>query len=166
MYLEKLLPRATEQNIDLADKIKLEFYKLEKTFDGQIALESKPEYLSHKTPEPDNKPVTEDELLDEVIKRINERYQGKFTDSDRVMYETIRKEAYRGENGRNLKRHVKNNDYEMFVNSIYPEIFRQIAQKCYAGSIESFTKLFEDKEFYRLMMEETGRQMYEELKNA
>lgn len=43
-------------------------------------------------------------------------------------------------------------------------MFRRIAQECYMRSVESFTKLFEDKEFYRLMMEETGRQMYEELK--
>ena len=54
----------------------------------------------------------------------------------------------------------------MFIKSIYPEMFRRIAQECYMRSVESFTKLFEDKEFYRLMMEETGRQMYEELKNT
>lgn len=166
IYLEKLLPRATEQNVDLEDKIKLEFYKLEKIFDGSISLESDEEYLKHREPEADNKPLTEDELLDEIIQRINERYKGKFTDGDRVMYETIRKEARRGETGRNLKRYVKNNDYEMFIKSIYPEMFSRIAQECYMNSIESFTKLFEDKEFYRLMMEETGRQMYEELKNA
>ena len=54
IYLEKLLPRATEKNVDLEDKIKLEFYKLEKTFYGDIVLDSSGEYLGHTEPKPDN----------------------------------------------------------------------------------------------------------------
>jgi type I restriction enzyme R subunit len=164
-YLEKLLPRATEASIDLEDKVKLEFYKLEQTYKGEIVLEPNIYALEHTEPKPDDRPLTEDEHLEEIIRRINERYKGKFTDGDRVMMETICKEAYYGESSKNLERYVKNNDFEMFTKSIFPEIFKEIAQECYMGSVESFTKLFEDKEFYRLMMEEVGKEVYRKLKN-
>jgi type I restriction enzyme R subunit len=63
------------------------------------------------------------------------------------------------------KNYINNYDYRVFTKSIFPEIFKEIAQECYMGSVESFTKLFEDKEFYRLMMEEVGKEVYRKLKN-
>ena len=47
------------------------------------------------------------------------------------------------------------------MKSIFPEIFKKIA---YMGSVESFTKLFEDKDFYELMMEEVGKEVYKKLR--
>ena len=38
-YLEKLLPEVRDdKQVDLTNKLKLEFYKLEKVFDGSISL--------------------------------------------------------------------------------------------------------------------------------
>lgn len=38
-YLLKLLPRAREENINLEGKLKLEFFKLQETFKGEIELD-------------------------------------------------------------------------------------------------------------------------------
>jgi type I restriction enzyme R subunit len=63
-----------------------------------------------------------------------------------------------------LKQYAKNNDAEVFEQSIFPEIFKTIAQKCYTESMDSFTKLFENKEFYNSVMEEIAKQAYKELR--
>jgi type I restriction enzyme R subunit len=166
-YLEKLLPKVRETSLDLENKLKLEFYKLEQTFKGDISLEPGEEYKleNPKTLNTDGKPTDEDEFLEEIIKRVNERYKGEFTEGDRVIAETVYKRMYNGEDSKKLERYAKNNDAEVFENSIFPEEFKKAAQECYMESMESFTKLFEDKEFYRLVMEEVGRVLYKELRN-
>lgn len=40
-YLIKLLPAKKVEMIDIESKLKLEFYKLQKTFEGAITLEEK-----------------------------------------------------------------------------------------------------------------------------
>jgi type I restriction enzyme R subunit len=167
-YLEKMLPRVMETNIDLENKLKLEFYKLEQTFKGDIALEPSADYQTLENPKTintDGKLIDEDEFLEEIIKRVNERYKGKFTEGDRVISETVYKRMCKGEQSKKLERYAKNNDSEVFQKSIIPEEFKKAAQECYMESMESFTKLFEDKEFYRLVMEEVGRVLYKELRN-
>lgn len=167
VYLEKMLPKAQKTSLDLEDKLKLEFYKLEETFKGDIVLEAGEEYTltNPKTVDTDGRPTAEEELLEEIIERINKRYNGNFTEGDRVTAETITKEMCKGEQGSKLEKYAKNNDAEVFVKSIIPDEFHKVAQKCYLESVESFTKLFEDKELYQLMMEEVGRAVYNRLRN-
>ena len=61
---------------------------------------------------------------------------------------------------------AKNNDAEVFERSIFPEIFKKIAQDCYMESMSSFEKLFEDKKFYTSVMEEIARASYKDLRSA
>src|SRR5690606_5728066 len=110
------------------------------------------------------KPDEEEELLDEIIQRINERVGGDFTESDRVIMETLYKRTYRGENGAKLRKYAKHNDPEMFIRSIFPNIFEKTAQDCYVELGDSFVKLFEDKDFYKLVMEEVGQVLYSAFK--
>ena len=84
-YLIKLLPEVKTQMMDLEGALKLEFYKLEKTFKGDIQLDPNAEGvweqrngLGKSTPE-------EKEPLEEVIDRINMLYGGQFTDADKVI---------------------------------------------------------------------------------
>lgn len=167
-YLEKMLPRARETSIDLEDKLRLEFYKLEQTYKGDIVLDPGKEYKTLENPKTintDGKLTDDDEFLEEVIKRVNERYKGKFTEGDRVISETVYTRMRKGEQSKKLERYAKNNDAEVFQKSIIPEEFKKAAQDCYIESTESFTKLFEDKEFYSLVMEEVGRVLYKELRS-
>ncbi|MGN0661907.1 MAG: UvrB domain 3-containing protein, partial [Faecalibacterium sp.] len=84
-YLLTLLPKDETDPLDLEGKLQLEYYKLEKTFAGAIDLApSKGSYA----------PVTQKgalggdskEPLDEIIQKINEKYKGKFTSADRVVF--------------------------------------------------------------------------------
>lgn len=164
-YLQKLLPKATEENVDLEGELKLEFYKLEETFKGEIALDPTEEDETLKNPkniDVDDK-KEEDELLEVIIERINERFKGVFTEADRVIVETLYAKAVKKDN--KLEEYAKNNDAKVFEESIFPEIFKRISQESYMESIESFTKLFEDKTFYETVMKEIAKEVYKDLRS-
>ncbi|MGN4696921.1 type I restriction endonuclease subunit R [Bacillus cereus group sp. MYBK185-1] len=165
-YLDKFIPREKLSNIDLEDKLKLEFYKLEQTFKGDITLNPTQDDKVLENPKTINSDVKiqeEDELLENIITKINERFKGVFTEGDRVIVETIYNRAIKG--NKKLKTYAKNNDAEVFESSIFPDIFKKIAQECYMEQMNSFTKLFEDKNFYLSVMEEVGREAYKGLRS-
>ncbi|NMA84439.1 MAG: type I restriction endonuclease subunit R, partial [Epulopiscium sp.] len=164
-YLQKLLPKAIEENVDLEGKLKLEFYKLEETFKGKITLDPTEEDETLKNPKNVNVDdrKEEDELLEVIIERINERFKGIFTETDRVIVETLYAKAVKKDN--KLGEYAKNNDAKVFEESIFPEIFKRIAQESYMESIESFTKLFEDKTFYETVMKEIAKEVYKDLRS-
>lgn len=87
-YLLNLLPPEAVSMIDLEGKLKLEYYKLQKTFEGSIELqETKGVYepAKHKgAMGGDSK-----EPLDEIIEKINEKFKGAFTDGDRVLLNSL-----------------------------------------------------------------------------
>ena len=166
-YLEKMLPPAYDtKSVDLEDKLRLEFYKLEQTFKGDITLN--PTVDTETLVNPKNLKVTgkapeEDELLENIISKINEKFDGIFTDSDKVIVETIYKKCVK--DNEKLKMQAKKNDEEVFNQSIFPEIFKQVAQDCYISQMEAFSKLFEDKGFYESVMESIAKEAYKDLRN-
>lgn len=166
-YLEKLLPRATnDRDVNLEDKLKLEFYKLEQSFKGDIALtptEETKTLENVKTLKTGGKSVEQDELLDTIITKINDRFKGIFTDGDKVIVETIYHKCVK--DNKKLQMQAKKNDEEVFNQSIFPEIFQKVTQECYMESMKAFSKLFEDKTFYQSVMEEIAKEAYKDLRN-
>lgn len=162
-----MLPPAYDtKSVDLEDKLRLEFYKLEQTFKGDITLN--PTVDTETLVNPKNLKVTgkapeEDELLENIISKINEKFDGIFTDSDKVIVETIYKKCVKDND--KLKMQAKKNDEEVFNQSIFPEIFKQVAQDCYISQMEAFSKLFEDKRFYESVMESIAKEAYRDLRN-
>ena len=165
-YLEKLLPKVKGKDVDLEGKLKLEFYKLEQTFKGDISLN--PQNTGIILPNPKTitggaKPTDDESTLEEIISKINEKYQGIFTEGDRVIVETMYKKCT---NDKALKKYAKNNDAEIFEQSIFQEEFKRIAQTCYMESMGSFAKLFKNKDFYNQVMGQLGSSVYRELRNT
>ena len=167
-YLAKVLPRAyDEKDVDLEGKLKLEFYKLEETFKGSISLNPTAEdktLENVKSLDTAGKAMDEDDLLENIINKVNEKYQGKFTDGDKVIVETIYNKCVKG--NKKLKNYAKKNDEEVFNKSIFPEIFNKVAQDCYMEQVSAFSKLFEDKIFYSSIMEAIGKEAYKDLRNG
>ena len=109
------------------------------------------------------KPTDDESTLEEIISKINEKYQGIFTEGDRVIVETMYKKCT---NDKALKKYAKNNDAEIFEQSIFQEEFKRIAQTCYMESMGSFAKLFKNKDFYNQVMGQIGSSVYRELRNT
>jgi type I restriction enzyme R subunit len=160
-FLYKFLPKTPHEKVDLTGKIALINNKLTETFSGSLSLHPTKE---DKTINPEqggqgNKMETKRDLLKNIIDKINIMYQGKFTEADRVIVETIYDKMIQGANAA-LKKQAKNNDAEMFASSIFPKQFEKVAQKCYMEQMDAFAKLFEDEEFYQRVMQEMAKAMY------
>ena len=163
-YLFRLLPKRPHEKINLDDQVLLVNSKLTETFSGSIELKKD----SGVTVKPETKTVVKrkvekKDLLENIIEKINLMYQGQFTDGDRVIVETIFDRIFH--ESKKLRKHAQNSDEEMFARSIFPDEFEKIAEDCYAESMDSFAKLFENKEFYERVMAEMARAMYYSLRN-
>src|SRR5699024_8988261 len=83
-YLIKFIPKEQRDIVDLNDKIKLEFFQLKKEFEGDVSLT--PDTVDGELVNIDEinanpKPPEEDEFLEAIIKKVNDRFQGEFTRS-------------------------------------------------------------------------------------
>ena len=159
-YLAKLLPADKAQPFDLDNRVKLEYYRLEKTYEGAIELEATPG--SWKPTQPKRAGGQKDRLspLDEIIARINEEFFGDFTDADRVMVDTLytkmRKDA-------KVKKAAKSNDRQVYERSIFPSIFDTTAQQAYMENTEAYEQLFLDADKYRIIQQALAERLYQEL---
>lgn len=159
-YLAKLLPSDKTQPFDLDNRVKLEYYRLEKTYEGAIELEATPG--SWKPTQPKRAGGQKDRMspLDEIIARINEEFFGDFTDADRVMVDTLytkmRKDA-------KVKKAAKSNDRQVYERSIFPGIFDTTAQQAYMENTEAYEQLFLDAEKYRIIQQALAERLYREL---
>lgn len=166
-YLQKLIPSPERISLDLEGKLRLEFYKLDKTFEGDISIIADPT-IEYGQLDTGSKPKEDEDYLDEIINRINERYQGDFTEQDRVVIDFIYKEASQGLRKESLTTYAKKNDSEVFKKSIFPKDFEDIAFKLYKENKDrnnSFKKLFQDKEFYNAAMSAVGEMIYKNLRS-
>lgn len=162
-YLAKLLPADPVQPFDLDNRVKLEYYRLEKTFEGAIALEEKPVALEPARIKKDVGTTDRKSPLDEIIAKINEEYKGSFTDADSVLVGTLREKLLLD---KKLRKAAKADGQQIFERNVFPKIFETTAQAAYVESTETYTKLFEDREKYRAVMMAQARELYRELRNG
>lgn len=162
-YLAKVLPADPTMPFDLGDRVKLEYYNLEKTYEGSIGLvkEEKGVYEPAKL----KKPVKMTETLsplEQVIEKINQQYVGNFTEGDKVVITALHEKL---KNNKKLRRAAKTDGRQIFARNIFPQLFDDAAQEAYVESAETYTKLFEDAGKYRAIMNALAQAMFDELKN-
>lgn len=145
-YLAKVIPSDPKIPFDLGNRGRLEYYQLEKTFEGSISLEmnTKGEYDAAKIKKP-NKMQETLSPLETVIEKVDEPYAGNFTDGDKVVITTLHDKLI---NNNKLKKAANSDGQQMFVNNIFPEEFDRAAQDAYVQSTETYTSLFENSEKY------------------
>ena len=161
-YLLDLLPTEQEDPVDLDGKLKLEYYKLQKTFEGAIQLENLDgQYVPAK-----NKGVQgkkEKSTLDEILDKINEKYKGDFTDGDKVMLGALHDKLM---NDEKLASSARTTDPRIFVESIFPSAFGNAAMDSYMESQDSYQSLFEDKSKYNAIMDALAGVIYREMRST
>lgn len=161
-YLIDLLPAEKEDPIDLDGKIKLEYYKLQKTFEGAIQLDNVDgQYVPSTKKSPQG--LKQKSTLDEILERINEKYKGNFTEADRVILDALHSRLLKDEK---LKASAQTTDPQIFTESIFPSAFGNAAMDSYTESQESYTSLFEDKAKYNAIMSALAGMIYRELRSS
>lgn len=163
-HLIRLLPRNKVDIVDIDDKIKLEYASLKETFSGQIVLDEKPPMVAVDVSLKPKVPSKKKDTLQSIIDKVNERFDGDFTDSDRVIIEGIYQMFMRDSDVKKFKKYAKDNSTEMFVQSLFPDKFKDIVTQCFMENSESFQKLFNDPEFYTQVQDAMAKELYRSLR--
>lgn len=159
-YLISLLPAEKEEPIDLEGKLKLEYYKLQKTFAGAIVLDKANvpyETATKKGAQGQQSRNT----LDEILAKINEKYKGDFSDSDRVIIGALHDKLLKDQK---LSDSAKTSEPRIFTESIFPNAFGNVAMESYTEQQDSYASLFADKAKYAAVMNALAGVIYRELR--
>lgn len=158
-----LLPVDVHYQPDILDKIKLEYTALKESFVGAILLDKKDTDLVPSSDKSKAKMPKKD-TLQNIIDKVNERFYGDFSEGDRVIIESIYQMFMSDKEVKKFKRYAHDTTPEMFVTSLFPDKFKQIATQCYLENADSYKKLFSDTEFYQKVMEAMARELYKSLR--
>ena len=161
-FLVGMLPLEVVPMANIERMLRLEMYKLEKTFDGDISLGDESGMYVAAEPKGRSKPEQKDPL-DEIIARINELYKGNFTDADRVMIQAL---ADKLRSNVKLANMAKSSDPQIFAESIFPQAFSDAAQDSYMESQETYSSLFEDQSKYNAIMHTLADLIYHEMRRS
>lgn len=163
-HLVRLLPRNPIDIVDIEDKIKLEYASLKETFSGAILLDEKPSAIAIDVSLTPKIPNKKKDTLQSIIDKVNERFEGNFTESDRVIIEGIYQMFMRSDDVKKFRKYAKDNSTEMFVQSLFPDKFKDIVTQCFIENSDSFQKLFNDPEFYAQVQDAMAKELYRSLR--
>ena len=163
-YLAKVIPADPEIPFNLGDRVRLEYYNLEKTYEGSIDLVKEEKGIYE--PATLKKPVKVVETLsplEQVIEKINEQYMGNFTEGDKVVITTLHQKLMKN---KKLIKAAKTDGRQIFEKNIFPQVFSTAAQEAYVESTETYARLFEDAGKYRAIMSALAQAMFDEMRNT
>ena len=109
-------------------------------------------------------PIICGNTLQSIIDKVNERFNGDFTEGDRVIIEGIYQMFMQDTEVKKFKKYAKDNSPEMFVQSLFPDKFKDIVTQCFMQNTDSFQKLFNDPDFYQKVMEAMAAELYKSLR--
>ena len=161
----RLLPKSEKEIVDIDDKIKLEYAKLKETHTGAIILDEKQVVYVSNNDTGSKKQNKKKDTLESIIEKVNERFDGDFTESDRVIIEGIYRMFMDDKDVKKFKKYASDNSTEMFVQSLFPDKFKEIVTQCFLENNESFQKLFNDPDFYQKVQDVMANELYKNLRN-
>lgn len=159
-YLNQVLPREHSNGVNLDGKIELEYYRLEKAYEGSIMLVKEEGELYSATGNIGKTSEDEEENLSTIVDRINDKYHTKFTNMDKVM-EQITQDFVDDEK---MVQFAKNNNPEEF-RKVYDDEFKKKAFKRYQQNSEMFEKMMSEEGYMEDFMKSMFKYIYENLKN-
>lgn len=123
LNLDKFLPRKKGEKVNIDNKIQLEYFKLKETFSGSVSLTDTNVPLNSSRNR--NRAEKEDnyDLLEQIIEKVNEKYDGNFEPGDRVVLDDAL-DVLRHD--KKLKNAAKKNNLNIFKNTIFKESSRML----------------------------------------
>lgn len=166
VFANNLLPLLPVGKIvieNFLEKVQLEYTSLKESFTGAIVLDKKDTSLAPSGDKAAPK-LPKKDTLSNIIEKVNERFSGDFTETDRVIIESIFQMFMNDKEMKKYKRYAKDSSPEMFVQSLFPDKFKEIATQCCMDNADSYKKLFTDTEFYQKVMEAMAKELYKALR--
>ncbi len=160
-YLLKVLPKNDSEKVNLNGELLLEYYKLQKTSDGTIALEKQGEV---DVPPIDGSGASgktkEEEALSETIDKFNKKFGTSFTEMDKVLAQM--KNAF--VQNKLLANSAKTGDMTAFK-TLYEKDFNNVAISRYEENDTFFKGLFENADKLKYVKDLLAKMVYDELRN-
>ncbi len=157
-FLSMQLPKGSGEKVYVDDKVLLEYYRLEKDFEGTIELEATEEGFRPITGEAGRREKKKDPLT-VIIDKINERYGTNFTEMDKVLLQIENDYATQDK----WQSYAKNNDRKTFM-LLFEKDFPEMAAARYEQNENFFVKMFSDPDMMKQVMDTIGSVLYERLK--
>ena len=158
-FLYTMLPKGSREKVDIDDKVLLEYYKLEKDFEGSIELEGSDGGYVPISGEAGHKEKKKDPLT-VIIDKINEKFGTQFTEMDKVLVQMENDYAKQEK----WQDYAKNNDRSTFM-LLFSKDFPTVAAERYEQNDEFFRRLFADPDMMKQVMDTIGSVLYERLKH-
>lgn len=159
-FLYTMLPKGSMDKVYIDDKVLLEYYKLEKAFEGEIELEATKEGFTPITGETGRREKKKDPLT-VIIDKINEKYGTAFTEMDKVLLQI--QNDYASDD--KWHSYAQSNDRKTFQ-LLFQRDFPTMAAARYEQNESFFVKLFSDPEMMNQVMDTLGTVLYERLKRS
>ena len=157
-FLTTMLPKGDREKVYVDDKVLLEYYRLEKDFEGNINLEGTEEGFHSITGEAGRREKKKDSLT-ALIEKINEKYGTNFTEIDKVLLQLendyAAEEKWQG--------YAKSNDSKTFM-LLFEKDFPKMAAMRYEQNDDFFKQMFSDPDMMHQVMESMGTVLYKRLK--
>ena len=168
-YLLKFLPKESKEKVNIEDKVKLEFYKLQQEFKGEITLISEDSESGEKehsqSVDATIKPLDERDSLEQIIQNINEHFPVEFSEGDRVLVETMHNILKRNVSPRMINM-ARNNSEEMFEKNLFKEPFQDTLLEQYTKGEQAYGKIFNaDKTYFETVYSIIARDYYKWLRS-
>ncbi len=157
-FLYMWLPKGDRSVVDIDDKVLLEYYRLEKDFEGGIQLEPAEGGFVPITGEAGHREPKKDPLT-VIIEKINEKYGTDFTEMDKVLTQLENDYAAQDK----WQGYAQNSDRKTFM-LLFEKDFPNMAAQRYEMNDGFFVKLFSEPEMMKMVMETVGGVVYERLK--
>ena len=151
IYLRFLLKRIdieTPGNVDISDKVVLEYYQLENKGQQNIGLIGEEE-LTGPSLGSGSYHEEEKEYLSVIIERLNEKFQTDFSESAKVAAEQMTNKL---KNDDDLKKRAQANSLEDFKIAVKKK-FTDTVVESYNENTEFYGKILNDKDFKEQLME-------------
>lgn len=158
-FLYTMLPKdGSTGSINIDDKILLEYYRLEKDFEGSIKLDGSDGGFTPITGDAGHREPKKDPLT-AIIEKINEKYGTNFTEMDKVLVQMENDYAKQEK----WQDYAKNNDRSTFM-LLFTKDFPTMAAERYEKNDEFFRRLFADPDMMQQVMDTVGSVLYERLR--
>jgi hypothetical protein len=152
------LPKGGKDRVDVDDKVLLEYYRLEKDFEGGIELEATEEGFKPITGEAGRREKKKDPLTI-IIDKINERYGTSFTEMDKVLLQIENDYATQDK----WHSYAENNDFKTFM-LLFEKDFPEMAASRYEQNDDFFIRMFSDPDMMKQVMDSIGTVLYGRLR--
>ena len=159
-FLAMQLPKADIEEVNVDDKVLLEYYRLEKDFDGAVELKGTEEGFTPITGEAGRREKKKDPLT-VLIDKINKRYGTNFTEMDKVLVQMENDYAAQDK----WQSYAKNNDRKTFM-LLFEKDFPNMAAQRYEQNDDFFVRMFSDPDMMKQVMETVGSVLYERLRKG